>query len=129
MKANKARYVNKLHVRCYKWHLPSLIGELLVYLQSLGGPDLSNYLVMDATDYTKRKHVFKLLSRPPLHPSTTATNGQTEILVQAENDSQMSVWRDLLKSVSDRHDSLLKKVRGIVLWAALVGLVITRDWQ
>lgn len=63
---------------------------------------------MDATDYTKRKHVFKLLSR--VH-SSTATVGQTEILVQAENDSQMSVWRDLLQSVCDPN-SLLKKVSG-----------------
>lgn len=63
----------------------------------------------DATDYTKRKHVFKLLSKAPQHHSTTATIGQTEILVQAENDGQMGVWRDLLQSVCDPN-ALLKKV-------------------
>lgn len=68
--------------------------------------------MMDATDYTKRKHVFKLLSRPPVHHSTTAQIGQTEILVQAENDSQMGVWRDLLQAVCDPN-SLLKKVSGV----------------
>ena len=87
--------------------------------QSLGGIDLHNFQVMDATDYTKRKHVFKLLSRPP-QSTTTATIGQTEILVQAENDSQMSVWRDLLQSVCDPN-SLLKKVSG---WTMLGGIFI-----
>lgn len=70
---------------------------------------MHNFQVMDATDYTKRKHVFKLLSRAPQHHNATATIGHTEILVQAENDSQMSVWRDLLQSVCDPN-SLLRKV-------------------
>lgn len=64
---------------------------------------------MDAADYTKRKHVFKLLSRAPQHQSTS-TIGHTEILVQAETDCQMNEWRDLLQSVCDPN-SLLKKVR------------------
>lgn len=57
-----------------------------------------NFQVLDATDYTKRKHVFKLVS----------TNGQTEILMQVENESQKREWRDLLQALADRHP---KKVR------------------
>lgn len=77
-------------------------------MQSLGGIDLLNFQVTD-TDYTKRKHVFKLLSRAPHHQSSSAI-GQTEILIQAENDVQMNEWRDLLQTVCDPNQ-LLKKVR------------------
>lgn len=77
------------------------------YFQSLGGIDLTNFQVMD-TDYTKRKHVFKLLSRAPQH-QTSSSFGHTEILIQADNDVQMNEWRDLLQSICDPNQ-LLKKV-------------------
>lgn len=101
---NRIRYVCFGHST---WR--ECVGIDLFFLQSLGGIDLKNFQVMDAADYTKRKHVFKLLSRAPQHQSTS-TIGHTEILVQAETDCQMNEWRDLLQSVCDPN-SLLKKVR------------------
>ncbi|XP_055709392.1 rho GTPase-activating protein 21 isoform X3 [Phlebotomus papatasi] len=75
--------------------------------QNLGILDLRNFHVADA-NYTKRKHVFKLISIPATHVTTFSPLGPTEMLLQAENDYDMNLWRDLLQAVCDP-ELLLKK--------------------
>lgn len=69
---------------------------------------------MDAVDYAKKKkYVFKLMSRPlVVNQSATATHGQTEILLQAENESEMVEWRNMLQTVCEANATILKKVSG-----------------
>ncbi|XP_055683358.1 rho GTPase-activating protein 21 [Lutzomyia longipalpis] len=103
------------HDRSWKNIWAELVGHKLKMMiqregkpnQNLGILDLKNFTVADA-NYTKRKHVFKLISIPPTHVTTFSPLGPTELLLQAENDYDMNLWRDLLQCVCDP-EMLLKK--------------------